>query len=120
MTESQLATTTGRLPRKRDEQQRRFCRRLRTLAPHLDDPAFAPMIQSYAKVSLLLARGYESIRAGEIVGTDGELRASVDVVRRLAETSARLAKELGLTPSTLRTLSREKTIDLLGAMAGED
>jgi hypothetical protein len=41
-------------------------------------------------------------------------------VRRLAETSARLAKELGLTPSTLRTLSREKTIDLLGAMAGED
>jgi hypothetical protein len=84
MTESQLATTTRRLPRKRDEQQRRFCRRLRTLAPHLDDPAFAPLIQSYAKVSLLLARGYESIRAGEIVGTDGELRASVDVVRRLA------------------------------------
>lgn len=117
----QLPTARPRMPaRKRDEQVRRLCRRLRTLAPHLDNPAFAPLIQSYAKVSLLLARGYESLRNGEIVGPDGEMKSSVDAVRRLAETSARLARELGLTPLTLRVLSRERTIDLPAAMAGED
>jgi hypothetical protein len=120
-TDSQQVTTRPHLTvRKRDEQVRRFCRRMRTLAPHLEDPVFVPLIQSYAKVSLLLARCYETLRAGEIVGDDGEIRPSVDAIRRLADTSARLAKELGLTPLTLRALSRERTIDLPSAMAGED
>lgn len=108
------ANPVARLTRpKRDQQLRRFCQRLRTLAPHLDNPAFAPLIQSYAKVSLLLARSYETLRAGELTGPDGEIRSSVDACRRLAETAARLARELGLTPLTLKALSREKVIDPL-------
>jgi hypothetical protein len=118
MTQS-LTTTQPRMPakRRRGEQVRRFCRRLRSLAPHLDNPAFAPLLQSYAKVLLLQSRVYEAVRAGEIVGPDGEIKTSVDSVRRLAETSARLARELGVTPLTLRALSREKNADLAASFA---
>lgn len=118
MTESQLPSTTRpRIPRKRDEAIRRFVRRCRSLAPHLESATYAPLLQSFGRISLLLARGYENLRDGEIIGADGELRPSVDAVRRLAETQTRIAKELGLTPLTLRALSREKVVDLASEMA---
>ncbi|HUY27315.1 MAG TPA: hypothetical protein VMV27_07825 [Candidatus Binataceae bacterium] len=108
---TQIATTAPRT-RKRDQQVRRIIRRLRTLAPHLDNPVFLPTLQSFARVSLMLERGYSFLRAADVVGDDGEIRSSYDSVRRMAETAARLAKELGLTPSTLRAMSREKAVDL--------
>ena len=114
---NQIATTTPRAPtRKRDQQVRRLVRRLRTLAPHLDNPAFAPTLQSFARVSILLERGYAFLRDRDVIADD-EIRPSYDSVRRMAETAARLAKELGLTPSTLRSMSREKTVDLAAHFA---
>ncbi len=109
----------ARRPR-RDEQIRRFVRRLRTLAPHLDNPVHLPMLQAFAQVTLTLQKSYAFLKERDVINEDGELRSSVDTVRRLAETQARLAKELGLTPSTLRSLSREKPIDLAAAMAESD
>jgi hypothetical protein len=99
--------------KKRDQQVRRFVGRIRTLAPHCDNPVFAVTLAAFARVSLLLERSYAFLRDKDVVGENGELRPSVDAVRRLAETQSRLAKELGLTPSTLRALSREKLIDPL-------
>lgn len=112
----------GRTPakRQRDEQVRRFCRKLRSLAPHLDNRTFGPQVQAYAKVTLLLARAYETLRTGELTNLDGEIKASVDVCRRLAETSSRLARELGITPATLRALSREKNVDLAASFVEHD
>ncbi len=101
------------MPRKRDQQVRRFVARIRTLAPHCDNPVFAGSLAAFARVTLMLERSYAFIRDKDVVGEDGELRPSVDTVRRLAETQSRLAKELGLTPTTLRALSREKVLDPL-------
>ena len=103
---------------KRDQRLRRIVRSARRLAPHLDNPVFTPVLQSFGRVSLLLADCYEKLRDGDLLGDDGELRPSIDTVRKLAETQARLAKELGLTPVTLRQLGREKRVDLAAALAG--
>lgn len=101
------------LARKRDQQVRRFVGRIRMLAPHCDNPVFTPALAAFARVSLMLERAYSFVRDKDLIGENGELRPSVDAVRRLAETQSRLAKELGLTPGTLRALSREKVINPL-------
>lgn len=105
------------MTRKRDQQVRRFVRRIRTLAPHLDNPIFAPQLTGFAQTSLMLAQSYSFVRERGVIGDDGELRASVDAVRRLAETQARLAKELGLTPATLQAMAKGKAIDLAARFA---
>jgi len=103
--------------RKCDEQVRRAVRKARRFAPHLENPVFLTMLQSFCRISLLLERGYASLRDGSLLDDEGELRSSVDAVRRLAETQVRLAKELGLTPSTLRALAKDKTFDLAAELA---
>jgi hypothetical protein len=108
------------LRHQRDQRLRRIVRRCRILAPHLDNAAFGPVLQSFGRISLLLADSYEKIRGAELLGEDGELRPSIDTIRKLADTQAKLAEKLGLTPSTLRTLGREKRVDLAGALAEND
>ncbi len=118
MTENhEIATSPRLVTRKRDQQVRRFVRRIRTLAPHLDNPIFAPQLTGFAQTSLMLAQSYSFVRERGVIGDDGELRASVDAVRRLAETQARLAKELGLTPATLQAMAKGKAIDLAARFA---
>lgn len=107
--------------RQRDQQIRRLTRRLQTLAPHLDRPEFLPLLRSYARLSILIERTYGVIRDDDsLMGEDGEIRSSIDTVRRLAETQSRLAEKLGLTPATLRAFSREKTVDLAAVMADKE
>ncbi len=103
--------------RHRDEQIRRGVCKARRLAPHLENPIFLPLLQSFCRISLLLERGYQSLRDGSLLDQDGELRGSVDTVRRLAETQTRLAEKLGLTPATLRAMAKEKVIDLAAELA---
>jgi hypothetical protein len=91
-------------------------RKARRLAPHLENPIFLPLLQSFCCISLLLERGYQSLRDG-ILLDEHELRGSVDTVRRLAETQTRLAEKLGLTPATLRAMAKEKVVDLAAELA---
>jgi hypothetical protein len=88
----------------RDQRVRRFKRQLLEVAPHLNDPKFGPLLHSFARISLLSLDSYEYLRANGLVGSDGELRSSVDVVQRLATSSLRLATALGLTPLALGKL----------------
>jgi hypothetical protein len=106
--------------RQRDQRLRRIVRQAHCLASHLDNPVFTPVLQSFGRVSLLLDDAYEKLRSGDLIGEDGELRPSIDTVRRLAETQTKLAKELGLTPLTLRALGREKPADLVALYAEDD
>ena len=107
--------------RTRDQQIRRLVRRLQVEVPHLDDWRFLPLLRSYARLSLLLERSYQVIRDSEtLLGEDGEIRSSIDVIRRMSETQSRLAEKLGLTPATLRSFSKEKVADLAAVMAGKD
>ena len=69
----------------------------------------------------MLERSYATIRDESLISAEtGELRGSVDTVRKLAETQSRLARELGLTPATLKVFSKEKLVDLAAAMAEKD
>jgi hypothetical protein len=102
------------MARKRDQRIRRYVSRLKLLCPHLDDPAFAATLRAFAEVNILLEAGYAFLREQGVVGAgQSEIRSSYDAVRRMADTSARLAGQLGLTPATLRALSREKVINPL-------
>ncbi len=111
-----LGRTMARV--RRDQRLRRIVRSARSLAPHLDNPIFTPVLQSFGRVSLLLQDSYEKLRNGDLLGDDGELRPSINTVRALAETQMRLARELGLTPLSLRALARERRVDLAAALAG--
>ena len=111
---------TQRLRRRwtRDEAVRRLMCGIRTLAPHVDSRIYTPTLQSFARISVLLSDCYELIRRQELIGPNGELRPSVDTVRRLALTQVHLAEKLGLTPSSLREATHERTaVDMLDAAA---
>src|SRR5262245_27636750 len=85
-------TTIGQ--RKRDHRTRLFRRRLIRAAPNLDDPKFSPIVLSFCRVYLLSMDSFEFLRKRGLVGTNGELRASVDVYRKLVDTQLRLAERL--------------------------
>ncbi len=68
----------------------------------------------------MLNDSYEKLRGAELLGEDGELRPSIDTIRKLAESQSKLAERLGLTPASLRAFKREKRVDLIGALAESD
>jgi hypothetical protein len=92
---------------------------MQKLAPHLDSPVFAPLLQSFCRITLMLRDCYERLRLNDPIGPDGEIRPSVDTLRRLMQTQSQLATALGLTPATLAALTKEKPIDLAAFFAIE-
>jgi hypothetical protein len=92
------------ITRKRDQRLRRFKRQLLAVAEHLREDEYAPLIQSFGRISLLVIDGYEVLRAGGLLNKDGELRSSVDTFQRLVGQQLKLARELGLTPSAIGKL----------------
>ena len=110
----------GLRTRKRDERVRRACRSIVRVAPHLDDPKFRPLIQAFARTSILNLDAFEHLRHVGIVNANGELRSSVDTFQRLVNTQMKLADKLGLTPSTLGKLDKRRPIDLAAAMSAHE
>jgi len=106
--------------RKKDQRIRAVARHVRRTAPHLDDQVFAPLVQGFARISILLADSYEKIRDQDLIGEDGELRPSIETIRRLVDTQSKLAEKLGLTPATLKALRHEKKADLAAVFAKVD
>ncbi len=98
-----------RVQRKRDQATRATVRRLRALCPHLDKPEYTPLIRSYARLSVLIERGYEVLRDGRIVDAKGELRQSLDLLRRMMSTQAALAEKLGLSPHVAALMAKPVT-----------
>jgi len=103
---------------KRDEQLRRFVRRLRTIAPHVDRPEYAPLLRAFAMVSLMLERCYAKLKERDLISlkTD-ELRSSIDTVQRLAGQAAKLAAALNLTPAVMGKMKDRRTVDLAREIA---
>ncbi len=107
--------------RKRDQRVRRFRRQLLAVAPHLDDPKFGPLTQSFARLSILASDIFDHLREMGIVNDDGEIRSSsVDALRKLIDSQVRLADKLHLTPAAQGRLNRDQPFDLAAAMAAED
>jgi hypothetical protein len=85
--------------------------RLYALYPHLRErPGLAPQIKSYIRLTLMIERGYERIRDGGILAPSGEIRPSVDTLRRLMMTQSYLARELGLTLATSEQFAKAKPV----------
>jgi hypothetical protein len=78
--------------RKRDQRVRRACRQVLVVAPHLDDAKYRPLIQSFARISILGSDAFELLRERGLVNDDGELRSSVDVFQRLVNTQMKFAE----------------------------
>ena len=98
---------------KRDGQVRRLVGQMRRLAPYVDDPRFAPLLRTFAEVTLLIERSYAKLRDVDVTADSGELRGSLDTFRRLAETQRGLARELGLSPTVAATMTKPvKVLDL--------
>jgi hypothetical protein len=110
----------SRRARKRDQRVRRACRQIVVVAPHLDDPKYRPLVQAFARISLLNIDAFEHLREKGLVNAEGELRSSVDTFQRLVNTQLKLAEKLGLTPSALGKLSKARPVDLAAAMSAHE
>lgn len=100
--------------KKRDQATRRGVARLKSLCPWLDNPAYNGTLRAYVQANYLLERGYAFLREQDILNPDSkEIRQSYESVRRMADSVARLAAMLSLTPATLKQMSREKVLNPL-------
>ena len=102
---------------------RRATARLIEQAPHLNNPVYKPLISAYVRTCMLLERSYSVLGSDAALTNDkGELRESIDTVRRLAESAAKLAKALCISPETMRLMRNERqaeTLESLRAAADE-
>ncbi len=111
--------TPARKRRSRDQRVKRFRSQLvsAAVAPHLNQKRFAPLVASFARVSILALDVYEFLREKGIVGADGEIRSSVQNFQHLVAAQLKLAVALSLTPAALGKLKGENPEDLAAAMA---
>ena len=111
-------TTSKPLPTllkaKRDGRTRYHLRKLRQAAPHLDEPRFTPLCNTFLRITYLLERAYGRIAKEDLISADTlELRSSLDTIRKLAAEQRACARELGLSPSTAAAMTRSaSTLDL--------
>ena len=115
-TEASIPARTAPMSRvanrvRRDQQIRRTVRRLATLG-NLADPRWRPALVSLARTTVLLDRMYEALRDRPLLDDKGELRSSIDVLRRMISTQQSLLGSLGLLPtSVLPDNAAAKTLD---------
>jgi hypothetical protein len=106
--------------RRRDRRVRYLAARLRTLAPHTQDPLFQPLVHSYCRLGIMITDMFERLRHREMVNDDGSVIGLVAEIRNTAAVQSRLAQALNLTPATLREIAREKQVDVTALMAEVD
>ena len=103
--------------RQRDQRLRRVVRQILEIAPYLDDAKFAPLIRSYGLITLKVLDASEALREGSILNADGELRSSLTTLNQMLSTQLKIATALGLTPTSVKLIGKDKTIDLAAAFA---
>ena len=82
----------------RDAQVKRKVSRYVSIT-QLRDVRFRPLLNTLARVTILLERTYAHLRDREnLASQSGELTRSIDTVRRLADTQLRFLQAIGLTP----------------------
>lgn len=101
----------GRL---RDARIQRFRKGLLEAAPNLDDDKYRPVVESFARLTIMIVDSYEFItKSGIIAPKSGELRPSMTVLRQLMDSQLRMAIVFGVTPAA----EASDTIDL--SLVGE-
>lgn len=83
--------------------------------PALCDPRYSAQLWTYGCITLLIRDSYAAIKNQSLFNSQtGELRGSLDTIRRLAETQKNLANSLCLSPEAARTLEKpiQATLDI--------
>lgn len=94
--------------RRHDAQLWHTVRRIKALVPHLDNRAYSPTLQSFARITVMIDRLHNTLlEQDSLLKPDGEVKGIVDSIRRCILAQTRLAESLGLTPATLRSLARD-------------
>jgi hypothetical protein len=126
-----------RRQKKRDGRVKRVVQQTRKLAPHLEDRAFSAVTREFASenidcidikaiINLWRDKFTEQLAKAALsaVAKNEELNTFNDKLQAWYGTLAihrnvllKYAKELGLTPSTIRLFLREKRVDLAAAFA---
>jgi phage terminase small subunit len=103
----------------RDERVRRMLRKLRAAAPRLE-PSDLMIARRFCEIEVSISQVYAAMRTQGVLTPDGEARSLVDIHRRLAQTQAMLARELGLSPAArlaIKASGTKAALDLVAAMA---
>jgi hypothetical protein len=90
------AAHTSRRARRRDEQVRRMCRRLRRADPGLDSPAAALGVRRLAQLSLLAEKLYARCKLAEAGDDPQQFIVAVESFRRCAQTASVIERNLRL------------------------
>ncbi len=88
-----------------DMQTRNLARRIIKMAPHLDRPEFYPQVRAWAICCFHVARINAALQEHDVINEEtGEVRSSFDTLRKMLATQTLLARELGLTPLSMKDL----------------
>lgn len=94
-----------------DHELAKIARRFRRLDRTLDDPRMGPALRVLARVHSLAEEVTARLADMGLLDEDGELKPSLEMARRLADTEMRLLGALGLTPAAMRAGRARPPID---------
>ncbi len=103
--------------KKRDERIGDFKRALVRNAPHLQKASFGPLVDSFAKCSILVSDSYEFLKSAGLINDKQELRNSVATLGALFGTQLKLAKSLLISPDALAAVKGDAPEDLASLFA---
>jgi hypothetical protein len=107
----------------RDRKVSRLVQKMRT-AMHWLEPSDFPTCRAWAELEILAGEVYAALRMMGVINAKGEGRRLLDDYRKLRQTQALYARELGMTPAArmaIKATGTRAAIDLAAAMAnGED
>jgi hypothetical protein len=89
-------------------------------AMHWLEPSDLPTCRAWAELEFLAGQVYAVLRTLGVVNPKGEGRRLLDDYRKLRQTQAVYARELGMTPAARMAIKASGTraaLDLAGAMA---
>jgi hypothetical protein len=103
----------------RDKKAERLVRKMFQLMPWLE-PSDRSMARGFAELEIMCGQAYAVLRAMGIINAKGDGRRLLDDYRKLRQTQAVYARELGMSPASRMALKASGTraaLDLAGAMA---
>jgi hypothetical protein len=103
----------------RDKKVERLARKMSAVMPWLE-PSDMPAARAWAELEYLAGQVYAALRAMGVLNKEGEGRRLLDDYRKLRQTQAVLARELGMTPAAriaIKANGTKAAVDLVAAMA---
>ncbi len=122
MSERDLTTSAPLPTRRKAKKDQRVRRRVRELcedAGYLQEGRYRPLVVSLARTIVLGDDIWNFIRSHGVANEDGALRESLDRLTRVMGVQLKIATALGLSPTAVRKVTREREVDIWEDARGE-